>query len=374
MVRFIVIMGIFAGLQVYTGWHLKWYLDALSDGGVNEGLFWPLFGVIAFSYLLSRLLGRWLPHAVKIALKWIGSYYLAVFQYAALLLPLADIAGVLIRAGGASNHVAVLSCGTASVAGIFLILLRGSWNAWSPIVREYEVVINKAAGERRELHVVFASDLHLGTTVRGRHLDRLVRKANELRPDLMLLPGDVLDDAVEPFLNNRYGAKLAGIQTEFGTYATLGNHEMYGGGIKAYVEEMSRYGIPVLMDETTIVADGVYLAGRKDKSDRSRASVAELLAGLDGDKPLIVMDHQPSAILELAEAGVDLSLHGHTHRGQMAPNHFITRRIFPLDWGYKRFGKLHAIVSSGFGTWGPPFRIGSRSELISVKVRFDYQS
>ena len=101
--------------------------------------------------------------------------------------------------------------------------------------------------------------------------------------------------------------------------------------------------------------------------------MAELTAGLDPDLPVILMDHQPSALREIAEAGVDLSLSGHTHRGQMAPNHWITRRIFELDWGYKRIGGLHAFVSSGFGTWGPPIRIGSRNEILSITVRFGCQ-
>ncbi|MNT99041.1 putative metallophosphoesterase [compost metagenome] len=82
------------------------------------------------------------------------------------------------------------------------------------------------------------------------------------------------------------------------------------------------------------------------------------------------MDHQPSALQEAADNGIDLSLHGHTHRGQMAPNHWITRRIFELDWGYLRKGNLHAFVSSGYGSWGPPIRIGSRSEILDITIRF----
>ncbi len=82
------------------------------------------------------------------------------------------------------------------------------------------------------------------------------------------------------------------------------------------------------------------------------------------------MDHQPHQLGAAAEAGIDLMLSGHTHRGQMMPNHLITRRLFELDWGYLRKGVMHAIVSSGFGSWGPPLRIGSRSELLDIRVTF----
>ena len=82
------------------------------------------------------------------------------------------------------------------------------------------------------------------------------------------------------------------------------------------------------------------------------------------------MDHQPYAFGTAADAGADLLLCGHTHRGQFAPNHLITRRLFELDWGYMRKSALHVLVSSGFGTWGPPIRLFSRSEVLFVTLNF----
>jgi predicted MPP superfamily phosphohydrolase len=82
------------------------------------------------------------------------------------------------------------------------------------------------------------------------------------------------------------------------------------------------------------------------------------------------MDHQPSEITQAQENRVDILLSGHTHRGQMAPNHLITKRIFENDWGYLQKGQLHSIVSSGYGFWGPPLRIGSRSEIIQIQITF----
>lgn len=61
---------------------------------------------------------------------------------------------------------------------------------------------------------------------------------------------------------------------------------------------------------------------------------------------------------------------GHTHRGQMTPFHWITKRINELDWGYLKKGNRHTIVSSGFGSWGPPIRLGSRSEIIEIIIQF----
>ena len=120
--------------------------------------------------------------------------------------------------------------------------------------------------------------------------------------------------------------------------------------------------------------NGLYIVGRKDKtaehSAEGRKPLASLMEGIDLAQPIIVMDHQPYQLDLAAAAGVDVNLSGHTHRGQIAPNHLFTRRIFELDWGYLRKGNLHAIVSSGFGTWGPPIRLGSQSEIIELTIHF----
>jgi predicted MPP superfamily phosphohydrolase len=124
------------------------------------------------------------------------------------------------------------------------------------------------------------------------------------------------------------------------------------------------------MDETILVNGQFYVVGRKDRSDHTRAAVDQLVKGLDQTKPIIMMDHQPYD-LDIAEAGgIDLLLAGHTHRGQLAPAHLITGMIYDNDWGYLQMGKLHSLVSSGFGTWGPPLRIGSRSEVFVINVEF----
>ena len=148
---------------------------------------------------------------------------------------------------------------------------------------------------------------------------------------------------------------------------------------------MQRIGIPVLLDEVVLIDERFYLAGRKDHTATSargsgesigsagggRVSVEELLADIDRAYPIILMDHQPLQIAQAADAGVDISLSGHTHRGQLTPNHWITRRLFELDWGYLHKGQLHAFVSSGFGTWGPPLRLGSRCEVLQIDVQFE---
>jgi predicted MPP superfamily phosphohydrolase len=215
-----------------------------------------------------------------------------------------------------------------------------------------------------------ASDMHFGRLSGLRHVHRLVRKVNELKPDLILLPGDIIDDDPTPFINKKMGEVMKDLSAPLGVFGVLGNHEYYGGEIPKFLQEMERNGITILMDEVIKIADSFYLAGRKDKTERNRQSIEELLTEYDRSLPLIMMDHQPAEITQAQENQVDLLLSGHTHRGQMAPNHLITKRIFENDWGHLQKNQLHSIVSSGFGFWGPPLRIGSRSEIIQIHLTF----
>ena len=262
-------LSIFACLQVYVGWHLELFLSEWLglEGSAFVAVFWPVYAIVAFSYLLSRIFGRRLPAPVALGLRWTGSYWIGLFEYAALL-PFADLAAWLLRALDVSNADAIMSVGSAVILILLAIMLRGSWNAWSRSSANTKSRSRSTRENLKELHIAVASDLHLGATVGGRHLDRLVRRANALRPDLMLLPGDVLDDDVQPFISRRFGEQLARIQAKFGTYAVLGNHEYYGGGIETFVPAMQALGMPVLRDDVLTIGGSFYLVGRKDKTDR----------------------------------------------------------------------------------------------------------
>src|SRR5690606_702738 len=101
-----------------------------------------------------------------------------------------------------------------------------------------------------------------------------------------------------------------------------------------------------------------------------RVKLKELMKGIDTRKPLLLLDHQPIDLGEAQAAGIDLQLSGHTHRGQIFPANLITDRIYEEDWGLLKKGAYHLIVSCGYGTWGPPLRIGNHPEVVSVIVNF----
>ncbi|KRE96428.1 phosphoesterase [Paenibacillus sp. Soil766] len=374
LLRVTITLAIVAAINGYIGWHLKVFLSHLFGASFHPWLYWPVFWIVAFSYVIGRFGTKVLPSTLTRLLNIMGSYWLALIQFGILLLPITDVAiGVLYMASVSSaSYVPIL--GWVVIAIVLILLLVGSYLARTPVTRKYEITIPKHAGDWERLRVAVASDIHLGAVVGNRHLRKLVKHVNGMKPDLILLPGDIIDDDIKPFVRYQMGQTMRELQAPLGVYAVLGNHEYYGGHIPAFVEQMEQIGVRVLMDEVVHVQECLFIVGRKDKSAehtaQGRKSLVSLMEGLDLAQPIIVMDHQPYQLDVAAAAGVDVNLSGHTHRGQIAPNHLFTRRIFELDWGYLRKGNLHALVSSGFGTWGPPIRLGSQSEIIELTIHF----
>ncbi|MEK8132171.1 metallophosphoesterase [Paenibacillus filicis] len=374
IVMIVIVLLVFFGLNAYIAWNgYRYWQVALP--GAPDLVYGIIYAVLAFAYLAAMLLHRALPYWLYKPLKTVGSYGLGVVFYGLLLTPIAHLVGWLMVKAGLASDQAILIAGSVELAVLVFLFLKGSWNAWNPIIRRYDLEVAKRAGGREELRIVVASDLHLGTTIGKRHIAKLTKRVAELSPDLVLLPGDVLDDSFEPFVREGMAEEMGKLKAPLGVYAVLGNHEYIGGHIADYVAQMREIGIDVLLDRVELVDGSIYIAGRKDHAverfvGEGRIPVGELLAEADQTKPIILLDHQPHKLGAAMEAGVDLMLSGHTHRGQMMPNHWITRRLFELDWGYLRKGAMHAVVSSGFGFWGPPIRLGSRSEVLDIRIAF----
>jgi uncharacterized protein len=365
-VRIVLTIIFYTGFTFFIGWNVHLWLQSAFSLDI-----WSIVICItlllSYSYVLARFFKK-IP-----LLKLIGSYWFGIIQYALMLLPISDFVGWLFIFTGFSSSTVIFWTGTVVLSLMVLIFAIGTYNAYSPIIREHQIEINKVA-PFSNLRVVMASDMHFGHLSGKTHAKRLVKEVNALKPDLILLPGDIIDDDPEPFIRKDFGSIMEKLSATYGVYGVLGNHEYYGGGIPVYIEEMKRIGIPILMDETIVLEGGIQLVGRKDKTDRNRKSIEVLLEEIDETKPIIIMDHQPLELVQAEEHGADVILSGHTHRGQMAPNHLITKRIFELDWGYLKKNQLHAFVSSGFGFWGPPLRLGSRSEILLIDITFTENS
>ncbi len=233
--------------------------------------------------------------------------------------------------------------------------------------------VDKKAGDRQGLRIAMASDIHLSTVGARPRLEKLVERINALEPDIVLLPGDIVDESMTAEEESRLTAIFRGLRAPLGVFSVLGNHEYYS-GLEESLAFLRASGITVLQDESLRVGAAFYLLGRKDPTALRRGEVRLPLARIleagrvDADLPLILLDHQPVRLGEAMEAGIDLEFSGHTHAGQLFPLNLINKRIYEQNWGPLRKGKTQYYVSCGFGTWGPPVRTGSVPEVLLIRV------
>lgn len=253
---------------------------------------------------------------------------------------------------------------------IVSFLVYGIREAAYSKVSSYNIGVKKTI-RGSEMKVVMVSDIHIGGIIGRSRIEKMVKEINELKPDVVLIAGDIIDSSLEPFKEQNMGEVFKQIKSNFGVYACLGNHDGFDGDIENIVKTYNEAGIRVLRDEIVLVNNSFYIGGRVDASiarGKGRGKVSDILKGIDKSKPIIMMDHQPLEFSEEEKAGVDLLLCGHTHRGQLAPANLVTKRIYELDYGYLQKENLNIVVSSGYGTWGPPMRIGSQSEIVEMNI------
>jgi predicted MPP superfamily phosphohydrolase len=326
-----------------------------------------LYILVVIAVASAFILGQIFENVV---LQIIGAYWMALFCLLLMVLPLVQITVRLIRLTRLPSHHVEKGANAAALLVVAGLLVYGLFNAYSPVVRTYEVNIAKPNPYAQSMTIVMAADMHFSPLSGKGHAARMVEEINALQPDLVLLPGDILDDAIDPYLDQGIPDILRGIAAPLGVYAVLGNHDKYNGPMQDIIDAIESAGITVLYDEVENVADALVLIGRKDRTERDRAALAELVERADRSKPLILLDHQPYELDIAQQNGIDLIVSGHTHRGQVAPGNLITSMLYELDWGYLRKEQLHAVVTSGYGFWGPPIRIGSRSEIVQIYVTF----
>ena len=131
-------------------------------------------------------------------------------------------------------------------------------------------------------------------------------------------------------------------------------------------EALQAAGVQLLNDDVTCLShqgQPIWLVGRFDNHKRQRVGTTELIKQVTTAEPVILLDHRPSDIMAHSQLPIDLQVSGHTHNGQIFPANFIVKAINRLGYGYEKVGKGHFVVSSGYGFWGIPFRLGSRSEV-----------
>lgn len=378
--QFIVYFGIFfliyAGVCYYTG--LRFLQSLLSFVYINPIEFWLMYSLLSATPMMSRWSSTYWKGLISIQLNIISAYWLGIIFYSFFLWLLAD--SIYFLGDRLSLLPAVFTSnrsfwGIAIFTLLVILMVWGSYNAQKPVIKRYKVRIDKKAGGLEKIRAVLVSDIHLGPIIGTRRLQNMVNTINEIDPNIIFFAGDTIDEDVLFFAKQQMPEILQKLKPELGSYAVLGNHEYLGGQFESSIHYLEKSGITVLRDNMIKIKDVLYIAGRDDSTvqrmiGKARKSLGVVLDGVDPALPLIMIDHQPYDLNAAKDLGVDLMLAGHTHRGQFFPNNLITSRVFEIDWGYLKKGNLQVVVSCGYGTWGPPIRIGNSPELVEIEISF----
>ena len=280
--------------------------------------------------------------------------------------------------------------GTLIIGAVMNVAVYGQHHARDIQVHRYETTAGKSGGNIDHLKVVLIGDLHLGYNAGPELMEQMVTKINAEKPDVVFVAGDIFDNqwnAVrEP---ERTEEILAGIETKYGVYGVMGNHDVednliFGFNFSAnrilltdprYREFCDKAGIKILSDEVVTIEDSVYIVGRLDREEtgnesQTRLSSAELIENLDKSKTIIDMEHEPADVETLAEEGYDFLMAGHTHAGQYFPITLGMDLIWYNAWGYRTCGGLQTYVTSGVGCFGPYFRTLTDSEIMVIDINF----
>ena len=323
------------------------------------------------SFLASRYLESVLPPVLVRPVALVGADWLAIVFWSAAGLLIVDLAtgfGFLFR-----RVVPWLRGAAFALAGVFAVVAIAQ-ALRPPVVRAYEVRLPGLPRDADGLVVVGISDLHLGALIGPRWLAARVRQVEGLKPDVVVVLGDVLEGDA-PSEAALLGG-LRGLSAPLGVWAVTGNHEHYGRGPQrpGGSGALEAAGFRVLHDRWAEVRPGLVFAGVDDLTRRRRSGasgdvIGTALEGRRQDAAVVLLSHSPLQAERAARAGVGLVLAAHTHDGQVWPFGYFTRMNYPLMGGRYEVGGMSVIVCRGTGTWGPRMRLWRPSEILRVTLR-----
>ena len=391
MIRFVVFIATF--LVVLLGGHYLVYLTItrffpISDHGIRRTILWAM-AFLAIVIFPSAVLVRVHTNIFTGFLYQVTSVWTGLFIYlfmAAILTWLIFAAGYLFRF---SPNMRIVSIGLVLL--VVVVTAVGVWRAKHPKIKRIDVKMDTLPAHWRDKTVVHLSDVHLGVINGTGFLRRVVEQVNSLEPDLILITGDLFDGMageLSPFPD-----LLNSLKASKGVFFVTGNHEGYlqlDGPLLALEKTDIR-----VLDNEIVDREGLQIVGISYPEYPRRNDVRHLLeesGGFDSSRPSILLYHTPTNVEEenkdraeqqnraywspdttmtlAKEAGIDLQLSGHTHKGQFFPFGFLTKRIYNgYDYGLHKDGRFHIYITSGAGTWGPPMRIGSSSEIVAIRLR-----
>lgn len=380
-----IVVWIIRWLKVITGRELY-----LGTKIAIHAVFWTVSLAMYWAMLIPE-------GSVRRLFNVVGTFWYGAIIYMLLTVGILDIIRIIYRKKKkipkgelSAPPLTFKIIGIVAIICVAVTTVLGAVNARTLHNTEYEVTVDKKAGDIKDLNVVLVADMHMGYSVGVSMIEDMVDRINSYNPDLVVIAGDIFDnnyDALED--PDKLIELYKSIKSKYGVYAVYGNHdidERVLGGFTFPTEikltadpRMDKFledaGIVNLRDQGVVIDNSFYLYGRPDATKLGRDVEArkepdEILTGVDKNMPILLMDHQPRQLGELAEQGVDVDFSGHTHDGQIFPLNLTGKIIWENPCGLYKKDNMYSIVTSGVGFYGPGLRVGTRAEVVDVKIKF----
>lgn len=350
--QYIIFYGIFclAMLSVHTYVYLR--LKRLFDVPFSWGQV-LLVAVLTMSFPVCTLTEKFFANGITMVLYTLASVWLGIVFMLFSFLVMYEPVRLLFK----TDSRAV---GWALVGLVGVLTIYGLVNALFIRVKEVTIPLKNLSAPVKVVHL---SDIHVGTIHNSGYLTRIVEKTNALQPDFICITGDMFD-GIGP-VNKRTVEPLKKLNAP--AFFATGNHEKYA-GTERVAEILADTGIVMLRNEVRVL-NNIQLAGidYPERENQKENPVVHTLP-INDRQPCVLMYHSPVGLDDAIAAGVDLQLSGHTHSGQMFPFDLLTKLFYPRLKGLHRIADFYLYISPGTGTWGPPMRTGSNSEIALLKL------
>ncbi len=327
-----------------------------------------LWGIVmTFSPLLLWQLAKLNLNGAAVAASWLVYIWMGLLFLFCSVALVFDLGHALATLMGFKWHLnesmELLSVGFLSLA----MLGYGFVEVRHIDVEEIKITTPKLSPAIGRVTIAQISDLHLGVMLGGEFLDRVIARLRELKPDILVATGDIVDGQGDDL--NELAGHLLTIKPPKGAYAVIGNHEVYA-GLENSINFLHSAGFTVLRGESA-AAGGIILAGVDDPSADAlgqgvRADTKKLLASVTNGDFVVLLKHQP--VVD-KDPPFDLQLSGHIHGGQIFPFGLFTWLAYGVNTGLTQLADGRWLyVSRGTGTWGPPVRFMAAPEITLITI------
>ena len=368
---FIIVFIIYTISNFYIFYRIK---QVLPKSKFIRTVFYITFSFFYLAFIIAMLGRNIIPVTIQKMIYFPGTVWMGMMLYLIMYFLITDFLYYLFRflriiSSKKAKYFRKIQVLSGSIF-VICIIIYGNYQFRRPAIVEKTIKINKQAGDYKHLKVVGVSDLHLGVAIDKKRLEKFVSLINDQHPDLIIIAGDVIDNNTFSLEKERMWETLNKLEAPLGTFYCLGNHE-YMIGIDASMNFLCKTNFILLIDKSITINNSLQIIGRDDfQRNSKRKSLKEIIKDIDTTLPLILIDHEPFKLKEAEENGIDLHFCGHTHQGQIFPFNLFINRMYELSYGYLKRGKTHHYVTSGLGLWGPPLRVGTKSEIIVFNIEF----